>query len=151
MKAKKKIKTQEEQFREKSEHYLVCFLDHCPLHEQCLRWMVGQYVDPDLVVCTAINPRNPKLGREDCEMYRPNQRALMKRGFQNIYHDMPGYMEKHIRLLLIGKFGRRKYFEMRKGDRLILPSEQQIIQDVFRENGWEGPINYDGEEEDWLW
>ena len=140
MKAKIKTKTQEELFREKSEHYLVCFLDHCPLREQCLRWLVGQYADPSLVVYTAINPRNPKFGGKDCEMFRLNQRAVMKRGFLSMYHDMPGYMEKHIRWQLIGKFGRRKYFEMRKGDRLITPSEQQIIQDICRANGWEGPI-----------
>lgn len=151
MKAKIKTKTQEELFREKSEHYLVCFLDHCPLREQCLRWLVGQYADPSLVVYTAINPRNPKFGGKDCEMFRLNQRAVMKRGFLSMYHDMPGYMEKHIRWQLIGKFGRRKYFEMRKGDRLITPSEQQVIQDICRANGWEGPINYDAEQEDWLW
>ena len=45
--------------REKAENYLVCFIDGCPLRESCLRWVAGQYVDPKLMVRTAINPRNP--------------------------------------------------------------------------------------------
>ena len=38
-----------------------------------------------------------------------------------------------------------------KGDRLITPAQQQTILNVCRANGWQGPINYDGEQEDWLW
>lgn len=50
MKTKKKNNvvselTQEEAFRQKVGHYLVCFTDQCPLHDQCLRWLVGQYAD----------------------------------------------------------------------------------------------------------
>jgi hypothetical protein len=39
------LKSQEDAFREKAGHYLVCFVDQCPLHDHCLRWLVGQYVD----------------------------------------------------------------------------------------------------------
>ena len=60
-------------------------------------------------------------------------------------------MEHHIRWQLIACFGRRQYFEMRKGDRLITPAQQQTILNVCRANGWQGPIIYDGEQEDWLW
>ena len=55
MKQEKKILTQEEIFREKVDHYEVCFIDHCPLHEQCLRWLVGQYADTTRVMFTSIN------------------------------------------------------------------------------------------------
>ena len=37
MKQEKNMKTQKEVFREKVDHYEVCFIDHCPLREQCLR------------------------------------------------------------------------------------------------------------------
>ena len=151
MKQEKNMKTQKEVFREKVDHYEVCFIDHCPLREQCLRWLVGQYADTTRVMFTTINQRNPMYGNEHCEMFRPNKRAMMKRGFKNMYHDMPGYMERRIRWQLIASFGRRIYFEMRKGDRLITPAQQQTILNVCRANGWQGPINYDGEQEDWLW
>jgi hypothetical protein len=40
---------------------------------------------------------------------------------------------------------------MRRGDRLITPEQQQQIEQVCRRNGWQGELNYDGEEEDWAW
>ena len=146
-----KTKTQEEIFRNKVDHYIVCFLDHCPLHEQCLRWLVGQYADPTLIIFRSINPRNPHYANENCDMFRPNRKVVMKMGFKNMYHDMPGYMEHSIRSKLISLFGHRQYFEMRKGERLVTPDQQQQILDICRAEGWQGPINYDGEQEDWLW
>ena len=143
--------SQEEVFREKADHYLVCFIDKCPLREQCLRWLVGQYADTTMLACNAINPRNPKMGGEQCEMFRKNQLVLMKRGMTRLYLDMPGRVEYHIRRLLIQKWGRRQYFEARRGDRLITPDMQDDVLRACRYHGWTGPIVYDGEEEYWLW
>lgn len=143
--------SQEEAFREKVHHYLVCFIDSCPLREQCLRWLVGQYAPTLPYAYNAINPRNPKIGGGQCEMFRKNQRVVMKRGLTHLYDDMPGLMERRIRGLLIQWWGRKKYFEVRKGLRLITPEMQQDIEDACHHHGWQGPINYDGEEESWLW
>ena len=39
-------------------------------------------------------------------------------------------------------------FEMRKGLRLISPEDQEIIAAVCRSHGWNGPLVYDGEQEE---
>ena len=143
--------SQEEAFREKVQHYSVCFIENCPLKEQCLHWLVGQYADPMPFVQTSMNPRNPKIGGENCEKFRPNVRAVMKKGMTRFYLDMPGRVEHNIRQELIWHFGRTQYFEIRKGLRLISPEDQEVIAAVCRSHGWDGPFVYDGEEEDWLW
>ena len=142
---------QAEAFRQKADHYIVCFVDTCPLREECLRWIVGNHVDAELAALSSVNPRNPKHGDEHCSMYRKSQRVMMKRGLTQMYHEMPHYKETQIRNALIQLWGRRKYFEMRRGDRLITPSQQQDIVDTCRHFGWDGPIVYDAEQEDWLW
>ena len=142
---------EEKAFREKAGHYLVCFCDGCILHQQCLRWLVGQYANPQPLAFNAINPRNPNIGGEHCEMFRKNQRVVMKRGLTSLYLDMPGRMEYLIRHLLISWWGRKKYFEARKGERLITPEMQEDVVDACRQHGWTGPIVYDGEEESWWW
>lgn len=48
-------------------------------------------------------------------MFREHQRVLMKKGFTRFYYDMPGRLEHAIRSYLIAAFGRKIYFEMRKG------------------------------------
>ena len=148
---KNQLSREEEDFRKKARNYLVCFMDNCPLHEQCLRWLVGQYADPTLISYNAINPHNPKMGGEQCEMFRKKQRAIMKRGLTHLYDDMPGRMEHRIRALLILLWGHKKYYEVRKGERLITPEMQNDVEDSCRHHGWTGPFIYDGEEEDWLW
>lgn len=142
---------QEEAFREKEAHYLVCFIDTCPLREQCLRWLVGQYVSTTPLAYKSVSPRNPQTGDEHCVMFRKNQRAMMKRGMTKLYHEMPAYQEHRIRGMLIMMWGRKRYFEMRRGDRLITPAQQDDVEYACRYHGWQGPIVYDGEEEDWLW
>ena len=142
---------QREAFRQKVNHYNVCMIDNCPLHEQCLRWLVGQYVESLLPMCTSVNPRYPKVGTEQCEMFRKNQRVVMKRGLRNLYHDMPARIEKGVRWQLIAMWGRKKYYEVRKGDCLITADMQEDITDACRHHGWQGPIVYDGEDVDWDW
>ena len=142
---------QEQAFREKVPHYIICFQDQCPLHEQCLRWLVGRYADPMPLVQKAINPLNPSLGGEQCAMFRKNQRVVKKCGLTNLYHEMPGYMEKRIRGLLIMMWGRNKYFEARRGARLINSEMQDDVATACRQHGWQGPIVYDGEQVDWDW
>ena len=76
---------------------------------------------------------------------------MMKRGMTRLYLDMPGRMEYRIRHLLISWWGRKPYYEARKGVRLITPEMQQNVATACSYHGWTGPIVYDGEEESWWW
>ena len=137
--------------REKANHYLICFLDRCPLRDRCLRYLVGQHASSEPWAHTSINPLHEGVQTAECAMFRPNVRVVKKKGMMHFYHDMPGYMENNIRQALIRLFKRTYYFEMRRGDRLITPEQQQQIEQVCRRHGWQGKLNYDGEEEDWAW
>ncbi len=144
-------KHEDDMMREKASGYLVCFIDGCPLHETCMRWVVGCYANQDQVSHVSVNPRNPRMGGEDCPMFREKVRVKVKRGLTRFYHEMPGYMEQAIRRQLIAHFGRKHYFLMRRGDKFIYPADQQAIERICRLQGWTAPLVYDGEDEDWLW
>lgn len=51
----------------------------------------------------------------------------------SFYHKISGYVECAIRRTLIVRFGCRQYFEMRKNELLISPSEQEFLAAVCRE------------------
>ena len=143
--------SQEEAFRGKTHNYSLCFIESCTLKEQCLHWLVGQYADTMPFVQISMNPRNPQIGGENCAKFRQNVRVVKKKGMTHFYYDMPARIEHAIRQELIFNFGRTQYFEMRNGKRLITPEDQEVIADICRLHGWNGPFVYDGEEEDWLW
>jgi len=140
-----------EAFRKKAYHYLVCYMENCPLHDECFRYQVGQFADTEPLARTAVNPLHEGVATTDCPMFRPEQRAVVKFGLTRLYDDMPHRIEKAVRNRLIALFGFRAYYQMRGGDRPINPEQQQIIADTCRQNGWEGPVVYDGEDEDWDW
>lgn len=145
------IQSEEDIFREKASSYLVCFINECPLRSHCLRYEVGQYASSLPMAQQSVNPRHPKMGTKDCPMFREHQRVLMKKGFTRFYYDMPGRVEHAIRGYLIAAFGRKIYFEMRKGERLISPEQQRVIANACRECGWTGDLVYDGEQEEYDW
>ena len=91
------------------------------------------------------------MGNDSCPKYREMVRVKMMRGMTQFYHEMPGFMERDIRNSLIAHFGRTRYFQMRKGEVLINPEDQQFIAQVCQKHGWTAPLIYDGEDEDWLW
>ena len=75
---------------------------------------------------------------------------MLKYGFTRLYDDMPPRIAKPIRQRLYVCFGRKRYFEMRKGERPVTPDQQKQIIEVCRQCGWQGPIVYD-EQEGWAW
>lgn len=143
--------TKEEIFRKKAPHYLVCFIDQCPLHENCLRWLVGCEAPTDTLMLPSVNPRHPETGTEQCPHYRQEQYVNMARGMMNFYDNMPGRTERAIKHRLISMFSRKTYYDYRKGVRLIPPDIQAQIEQVCQEEGWTGELNYDGWEKEILW
>ena len=135
----------------KAEHYLVCFHDGCERHAQCLRWVVGLYNNDNEVAKFAINPRCRDMQNGHCPLFRSCEKTVMKHGLTHFYEGMTGKQERQIRQLLIARFNRKTYYQIRNGKRLIAPGEQHDIEALCRKCGWTGPFVYDGETEDYVW
>ena len=132
--------------------YTVCFMNQCPLHEQCLRWMVGQSMPKDKEICQCVNPYLNGVATEQCVKYRPAQKVLMAKGMENIFtDDMPRRLEPAIRTALMCRYNRTYFFEYRNGTRLIPPAMQEEIRDLFRRHGWTQEVQFDEYIEDYEW
>lgn len=139
-------------FTEKALQYTVCFAQQCPLREQCLRWEVGQYVDPEEKVLTCINPLHKDVAKGQCPNYRNNQKMTMPVGMRKyFYHDMPQYQARNIKNALILHYGRTTYYRYHSAIRPILPEVLQVIQNVCHRYGWTQPLRFDTEVEDYTW
>ena len=143
--------TKEETFKEKSAHYLHCFNSECPLHEQCLRWLVGQHTQCTAINIMCVNPMSPTVKAGQCEMYRENRIAKYACGMIHFYENIPSRQERNIKKRLILFFGRKRYYEYRNGTRPIPPQIQEEIARICREEGWTGALAYDDWKDDFLW
>ena len=132
------------------EGYIVCYVEQCPLHNQCLRWLVGQHLPHTDSTYRCVNPHFEGVATADCPMYRNDQKVCFAKGMMNIFtNDMPRRVESAVRQGIVGLTNRTYYFEYRNGSRLIPPALQQAIRDLFRTNGWteEVKLRMDGRSE----
>jgi len=144
---------EKEIFKEKAENgYTVCFADHCPLKERCLRYLVGQQMPDATSTYRCVNPRFQDVGTTNCSLFRKADKVTFAKGMMHIFNDdMPKRVEPHVRQSLISNHCRTYYYEFRNGERLIPPSVQEEIRQYFREVGWNGEILFDGFAEDYEW
>ena len=146
MKTKKsgQMMTKEEVFSKKAADYLVCFAESCPRHEQCLRWLVGQYTPTDWACVQCVNPRNRLVGEGRCGQFRSDQPVQMARGMTHIFtDDMPLRVIHYVRSALIADSCRTLFYEYWNGTRLIPPAMQQRVRQLFRKAGWQQPVDFD--------
>ena len=139
-------------FRQKAEKYLCCFNDHCPRHEQCLRWEVGQYYDPKKRIANCVSPRYSKAADGTCDNFRNNEPHTMPLGMKHrFYYDMPERISKQVKRALIDHYYRSLYYEYHRGDRPIPPEVVATIESICSQAGWTAPLQFDGEVTDYAW
>jgi len=62
--------------KQAKEGYTVCYIDQCPLHNQCLRWLVGQHVLHTASTYRCVNPHFEGVATAACPMYRNGSRLI---------------------------------------------------------------------------
>ena len=70
--------------KQAKEGYTVCYIDQCPLHNQCLRWLVGQHVPHTASTYRCVNPHFEGVATVDCPMYRNDQKVRFAKGMTSI-------------------------------------------------------------------
>ena len=122
--------------KQAKEGYTVCYIDQCPLHNQCLRWLVGQHVPHTASTYRCVNPHFEGVATAACPMYRNDQKVRFAKGMMKTFtSDMPRRVEPAVR----------------QGSRLIPPALQEDIRNLFRTNGWTEEVKFDGYVEDYDW
>jgi hypothetical protein len=94
---------------------------------------------------TYLNLINPTLcTKEDsCPHYAGSQPVRFAKGFTNFQKRMFPQQYAKFMTLLICHFGRNQYFKRRRGDILLPPDEQAIIQKALQKSGVESPLEFD--------
>jgi len=145
--------TEQDIFTEKANSgYPVCYVEQCPLKEHCLRWLVGQQMPETTSFINCVNPLSLNAGTEGCPHYRNSEKVRFAKGMTKVFNaDMPRRVEPYVRHNLIKNHCRTYYYEYRNGSRLISPTIQEEVRRLFREIGWNNPIEFDGYKEDYDW
>ena len=114
--------------------YPLCLNGQCPKAATCLRQL-----------------KRLATVKGECPFYRSSQKARYAKGFMNMLNSLP-YNKRGIAIAnLIAGFGQRTYYRARKGERLLLPEEQQSVLNVFRHLDAGMATEFDSYAEGYLW
>lgn len=143
--------TEKEVFSHKAPNYLLCFINECPRRASCLRWLVGQELQSNEYNILSVNPMHPEVKANKCALYREKKHVRYAKGMMHFYNEMTRSQEIGIKHRLIVHYGRRQYYEYRRGERLISPEMQAFIGQVCKEHGYTKEPHYDGWQDDYAW
>jgi hypothetical protein len=143
--------TEKEIFSHKAPNYLLCFINECPRRATCLRWLVGQELQSNEYNILSVNPMHPEVKANKCALYREKKHVRYAKGMMHFYDEMTRSQEVGIKHRLIVHYGRRQYYEYRRGERLISPEMQEFIGQVCKEHGYTKELRYDGWQDDYAW
>ncbi len=143
--------TEKEIFSHKAPNYLLCFINECPRRASCLRWLVGQELQSNEYNILSVNPMHPEVKANKCALYREKKHVRYAKGMMHFYDEMTRSQEVGIKHRLIVHYGRRQYYEYRRGERLISPEMQAFIGQVCKEHGYTKEPHYDGWQDDYAW
>ena len=143
--------TEKEIFSHKAPNYLLCFINECPRRATCLRWLVGQELQGNEYNILSVNPMHPEVKANKCALYREKRHVRYAKGMMHFYDEMTRSQEIGIKHRLIVHYGRRQYYEYRRGERLISPEMQAFIGQVCKEHGYTKEPHYDGWQDDYAW
>ena len=122
--------------------YAVCQHADCPMADTCLHQIVYPAALEKDDVMSVVNPSKcSKDGK--CRYYRSNKPVTYARGFAHFKDRM--YPEQYARfsMILIGKFGRNAYYERRRGDVTLSPTEQRIVLEALKRAGVTEEMRFD--------
>ena len=143
--------TEKEVFSHKAPNYLLCFINECPRRATCLRWLVGRELQSNDYNILSVNPMHPEVKANKCALYREKKHVRYAKGMMHFYDEMTRSQEVGIKHRLIVHYGRRQYYEYRRGERLISPEMQAFIGQVCKEHGYTKEPHYDGWQDDYAW
>mgnify|MGYP000758295478 CR=1 FL=1 len=131
--------------------YALCLNRECPKASNCFRQLLENVAPADLEYWRIVSPKYQANLTGDCPFYRPYGKMRYARGFITALNSLTYPAMHSVVFQLMSHFGRRTYYRMRKGERLLSRNEQQYIQAVFKKFGGIEPIQFDAYEEDLDW
>lgn len=120
-------------FEKKS--YTACINGECPQSAECLRYLYFQNLEDNPLHISVLNPIVARRQQDDCPHFKTSVPQHVAYGFIGILNSLPVSASRPFVDKLIATYGRKGYYQIRKGERFILKEDREIIIEVARSHG----------------
>ena len=132
-------------------NYTLCIKGDCPKASNCLRHVAVAMMPAEVQRWNIVSPAFLAQMEGECPMYRSAEKVQYARGFVRMMSAMTVHQAHAVKDSIIAAFGMAMYYRMRKGTRLITPTEQETIYNLLEQQGITGRPAFDAYTEDYLW
>lgn len=132
-------------------NYAHCTGKGCPQASNCLRHLALQNVPATKQSINMINPNWIATQKMPCELFRSAKKLRYAKGFMTTVKALTMGVSDNFRWRMIGYYGKKKYYDKRKGALLCDPGEQAMIIKLAKQLGVELTDYFDEYIEDYNW
>lgn len=134
-------------FKEVPKDWALCFRSECMFRENCQRWIAGTYAPKTLTLRMCVTPQ---CVRQDapCRFYFKAEPLLMARGFGEIFRNVRHGDYRQMKDRLMAYLGsERIYYYYKNGTKLLSPTQQEWIRQLFKRYGYSEEVEFNEFEE----
>lgn len=125
-------------------NFALCFLAGCASAGECLRALAGADVGTDREVVPVVNPRlADEGGRGRCPRFKVAERVRVAYGFRRALGRVPAGRVTGVRNAACARMSERTYYRLMRGDRPMLPDEQEHMAALLVAHGAPEPVEFD--------
>lgn len=131
--------------------YALCLNRQCPKATTCLRQLAEKSAPNTVEYWSIISPKHLSTIKDNCPYYRSATKVRFAKGFIGILENLPHKQMQTVISRLMSHFSERTYYRIRKGERVLSPSEQQEVLRIIKRCGATMPLEFDAYYEDYDW
>ena len=131
--------------------YTLCIRRECPKAETCLRHVATQMMPAEVQTWSILSPAYLAQTEGECPHYRTAEKVKYARGFVRMMSALTVKQAHVVKDSIVATFGMNMYYRMRRGERLITPTEQEAIYQMLEQQGITTRPEFDDYIEDYLW
>ena len=132
-------------------NYTLCTKSNCPKAATCLRHKATQMMSAEVRTWSILSPAYLVQMEGECPHYRSAEKVLFARGFARMMSALTVTQAHMVKDCIVAKFGMNMYYRMRRGERLITPTEQEELYQLLEQQGVKTRPEFDAYVEDYLW
>ena len=132
-------------------NYILCLKSDCPKAATCLRHKATQMMSAEVQTWSILSPAYLAQTEGDCPHYSSTEKVQYARGFVRMMSALTVKQAHVVKDSIVATFGMNMYYRMRRGERLITPTEQEAIYQLLAQQGITTRPEFDAYVEDYLW
>lgn len=124
------------------EHFARCFNSECPQAANCLRRIAAQHDTNNTRYITILNPERYPADGNQCESFKNATKVHVAWGLKRLLDRIPYEDAVSIRMQLVGHYGKNDYYRFYRGEKGLMPKDQNLIKQIFRNKCIKDEPNY---------